>query len=160
MRSFYHPIALATLLLASLGTAQAHQVWLENDGGQAQLFFGEFNDNLRETSPGALDKFLATPTLYAFAFLGAALRGAGDSRTPFRFLLLSVALIVVPTRDKRLAWALFQCLVGGLSFLVVNGYCEVMGLAGEISPWLAVVAAPLAFAWIGLDRLLRADGAS
>ena len=63
MRSFYHPFALATLLLASLGSAQAHQVWLENDGGQAQLFFGEFNDNLRETSPGALDKFLATPTL-------------------------------------------------------------------------------------------------
>jgi lipopolysaccharide export system permease protein len=79
---------------------------------------------------------------------------------PLVMLLLSVALIVVPTRDKRLAWALFQCLVGGLSFLVVNGYCEVMGLAGEISPWLAVVAAPLAFAWIGLDRLLRADGAS
>ena len=63
MRNFYHPIALATLLLASLGSAQAHQVWLENDGGQTQLFFGEFNDNLRETSPGALDKFLATPTL-------------------------------------------------------------------------------------------------
>ncbi|MCA7024147.1 MULTISPECIES: MATE family efflux transporter [Stenotrophomonas] len=39
--------------------------------------------------------FLATPTLYAFAFLGAALRGAGDSRTPFRFLLLSVALDIV-----------------------------------------------------------------
>lgn len=36
--------------------------------------------------------FLAMPTLYAFAFLSAALRGAGDSRTPFRFLLLSVAL--------------------------------------------------------------------
>ena len=63
MRHFYHPIALATLLLTSLCTAQAHQVWLENDGDQAQLFFGEFNDNLRETSPGALDKFLATPTL-------------------------------------------------------------------------------------------------
>ncbi|MFT4198593.1 MAG: MATE family efflux transporter [Pseudoxanthomonas sp.] len=36
--------------------------------------------------------FLAMPLLYLFAFLSAALRGAGDSRTPFRFLLLSVAL--------------------------------------------------------------------
>jgi len=36
--------------------------------------------------------FLAMPLLYAFAFLTAALRGAGDSRTPFRFLLLSVLL--------------------------------------------------------------------
>lgn len=36
--------------------------------------------------------FLATPLLYAFAFLTAALRGAGDARTPFRFLLLSVVL--------------------------------------------------------------------
>ena len=36
--------------------------------------------------------FLAMPTLYAFAFLSSALRGVGDSRTPFRFLLLSVLL--------------------------------------------------------------------
>lgn len=63
MRHFHHALGLATFVLASLGTAQAHQVWLENNGGQAQLFFGEFNDNLRETSPGALDKFLTTPTL-------------------------------------------------------------------------------------------------
>jgi putative MATE family efflux protein len=39
--------------------------------------------------------FLAMPFLYAFAFLSAALRGAGDSKTPFRFLLLSVALDIV-----------------------------------------------------------------
>ena len=39
--------------------------------------------------------FLAMPLLYAFAFLSAALRGAGDSKTPFRFLLLSVALDIV-----------------------------------------------------------------
>jgi len=36
--------------------------------------------------------FLAMPLLYAFAFITAALRGAGDARTPFRFLLLAVAL--------------------------------------------------------------------
>src|SRR5688572_16943232 len=36
--------------------------------------------------------FLAMPILYTFAFITAALRGAGDSRTPFRFLLVSVLL--------------------------------------------------------------------
>ncbi|MGO1071593.1 MATE family efflux transporter [Lysobacter sp. CA199] len=36
--------------------------------------------------------FLSMPFIYAFAFISAALRGAGDSRTPFRFLLMSVVL--------------------------------------------------------------------
>jgi putative MATE family efflux protein len=36
--------------------------------------------------------FLALPLLYAFAFLSAILRGAGDTRTPFAFLLVSVGL--------------------------------------------------------------------
>ncbi|WP_045764340.1 MATE family efflux transporter [Xanthomonas albilineans] len=39
--------------------------------------------------------FLAMPLLYTFGFLSAALRGTGDSRTPFRFLLLSVVLDIV-----------------------------------------------------------------
>ncbi|MDR2214066.1 MAG: MATE family efflux transporter [Pseudomonadales bacterium] len=39
--------------------------------------------------------FLAMPFLYTFAFLSAALRGTGDSKTPFRFLLLSVLLDIV-----------------------------------------------------------------
>ncbi|MEA9709703.1 MATE family efflux transporter [Xanthomonas campestris] len=39
--------------------------------------------------------FVAMPTIYLFAFLSAALRGTGDARTPFRFLLLSVVLDIV-----------------------------------------------------------------
>lgn len=39
--------------------------------------------------------FLAVPFLYLFTFLSATLRGAGDTRTPFLFLLLVVALDVV-----------------------------------------------------------------
>lgn len=38
--------------------------------------------------------FIAVPVMNAFAFAMAALRGAGDSRTPFRFMALSVALDV------------------------------------------------------------------
>ncbi|MDR6214054.1 putative MATE family efflux protein [Paracidovorax wautersii] len=36
--------------------------------------------------------FLAIPLLYLFAFVSAVLRGAGDTRTPFLFLLLVVVL--------------------------------------------------------------------
>lgn len=39
--------------------------------------------------------FLAMPLLYAFSFISAALRGAGDARTPFRFLLLAVVLDII-----------------------------------------------------------------
>jgi len=80
------PIALATLLLASLaggGSAQAHQVWLENAEGKAQLFFGEFHDNLRESSPGALDKFLGTPALAQRTAAGSQL--VNGQRTPQGF---------------------------------------------------------------------------
>ncbi|MBS0367310.1 MAG: MATE family efflux transporter [Proteobacteria bacterium] len=52
------------------------------------------------TPPGSLELavaymrviFLALPCLYMYAFLMGALRGAGDSRTPFYFMMLSVAL--------------------------------------------------------------------
>jgi putative MATE family efflux protein len=36
--------------------------------------------------------FLALPFLYAFAYLSAILRGAGDTKTPFAFLLVAVGL--------------------------------------------------------------------
>jgi hypothetical protein len=48
---------LALALLAPAG-AGAHGVWLEQDRKQATLYFGEFGDNLREASPGLLDKFV------------------------------------------------------------------------------------------------------
>ena len=55
---------IAAALLATTGlAAQAHQVWLEHSGGEAKLHFGEYNDNLRETSPGRLDKFSGVPVL-------------------------------------------------------------------------------------------------
>jgi uncharacterized GH25 family protein len=53
-------IHLATLivLLGFAATAQAHQIWLEQPEGQnAVIRFGEFGENLRETSPGLLDGF-------------------------------------------------------------------------------------------------------
>ena len=54
---------IAAASLTAAASAQAHQVWLEHAGGQARLHFGEFNENLRETSPGRLDQFKGVPAL-------------------------------------------------------------------------------------------------
>jgi putative MATE family efflux protein len=98
--------------------------------------------------------FLAMPLLYAFAFLSAALRGAGDARTPFRFLLLAVALDI----------ALNPLLLLGL------GPFPKLGIAG--AAWATLIAQGIALAglllylrhkrhvlWLGRQdaRLLRID---
>ncbi|MCC2957520.1 DUF4198 domain-containing protein [Massilia sp. IC2-477] len=52
-------LLLTTLLaLVSSLPASAHQIWIEQGGTAAVLHFGEFGDNLRETTPGLLDKFV------------------------------------------------------------------------------------------------------
>lgn len=56
MRSIVRIVAAATLCLAAPGAASAHHLWLEVDGRGARIYFGEFGENLREASPGALDK--------------------------------------------------------------------------------------------------------
>lgn len=48
---------LCALLLGLAGTSQAHHIWIEQDAGGARLYLGEFGENLRERSPGLLDKF-------------------------------------------------------------------------------------------------------
>ena len=52
---------LSIAIVAALGfavPAQAHQIWIEQpDAGNATIRFGEFGENLREASPGLLDKF-------------------------------------------------------------------------------------------------------
>ncbi|HEY0504641.1 MAG TPA: MATE family efflux transporter [Lysobacter sp.] len=72
--------------------------------------------------------FLAMPALYAFAFLTAALRGVGDARTPFRFLLLSVLLDIVlnpllifgigPFPELGIAGSAWSTLVAQVSTLI------------------------------------------
>lgn len=54
-------LLLSSLLsLAAIApSAQAHHVWLEQDGKTVKLQFGEFGLNQRETTPGLLDKFVA-----------------------------------------------------------------------------------------------------
>lgn len=86
---------LLTMLLVGLGAhrASAHHIWIEQDEKGLQMYFGEFGDNLREASPGLLDRFVqikanrvtgstvtplpAEKSAGAFVLPGKA--GAGDS---------------------------------------------------------------------------------
>jgi hypothetical protein len=45
-------------LLGAATSAQAHQIWIEQAEGKAIVRFGEYGENLREVSPGLLDKFV------------------------------------------------------------------------------------------------------
>jgi len=76
----------AAALCAALGlpAAQAHQVWLEQDAQGAKLYFGEYGDNLREVTPGLLDKF-GKPTGHKLA--GGKAEPLTLTKTPNGFAL-------------------------------------------------------------------------
>ncbi|HEU4812863.1 MAG TPA: MATE family efflux transporter [Xanthomonadaceae bacterium] len=82
--------------------------------------------------------FLALPLLYAFAFLSAILRGAGDTRTPFLFLLLAVALDI----------GLVPLLMFGV------GPLPEMGMAGSAMATLVanLIALPAMVLWLRHKR--------
>ena len=91
-RANYRAIALiSSLLLLGQAHSHAHHVWIEQDAKGAKLYFGEFGDNLREASPGLLDRFakpsaqkvsskgsetlITTKTANGFALAGLAVKG-------------------------------------------------------------------------------------
>lgn len=60
MTTTFRPSSIVLPLLLAAGAAQAHQIWIEQPAGaseRAVVRFGEFGENLREASPGLLDKF-------------------------------------------------------------------------------------------------------
>lgn len=86
MKKFASSLLAAVLLLA--GQAQAHHVWIEQDSAGAKLYFGEFGDNLREASPGLLDRFVQ-PTAQRLA--GASAQPLGVNKTANGFALSGAA---------------------------------------------------------------------
>src|SRR5579883_2012387 len=75
--------------------------------------------------------FLALPAIYLYTFVMMALRGSGDSRTPFIFLAISAALDV------------------GLNPIMILGLGPIpaLGISGS-------ALATLLSQWIGLAALL------
>src|SRR5436190_22592886 len=57
MHSKLFRVAVATFVSFGLiGSAAAHSIWVEREGDGARIYFGEFDENLREASPGLLDR--------------------------------------------------------------------------------------------------------
>src|SRR5215475_6639887 len=57
MNSRFFRSSLAALVSFGLiGSAAAHSIWVEREGDGARIYFGEFDENLREGSPGLLDR--------------------------------------------------------------------------------------------------------
>jgi len=79
---------LALLLALTAAHANAHHVWIEQDAQGAKLYFGEFGENLREASPGLLDKF-GKPAAQKISAKGA--EPLDISKTPTGFALASRA---------------------------------------------------------------------
>lgn len=52
-------IALGLLALVQSTASQAHFIWLEHDNGQTKLYFGEYENKLREKTGGRLDSIAA-----------------------------------------------------------------------------------------------------
>jgi len=74
-----------TGLMAIATSAHAHQIWLEQPAkGNAVIRFGEFGENLREASPGLLDKFVK-PTATLVSAWGE--KNADGSKTASGFAL-------------------------------------------------------------------------
>jgi len=79
-------IVLAALLwLSFAGAASSHALWLEPGEGGYQLCFGEFGENLREGSPGLLDRFEPMPAAKAFGASGDVVLKAEKKPTSFQF---------------------------------------------------------------------------
>lgn len=95
MKTTVRMVTLALSLFGATSSASAHQIWLEQPAGakEAKLAFGEFGENMRELSPGRLDKFVSptatllstkgdkplTLTKGADGFVVPAKAGKGDS---------------------------------------------------------------------------------
>jgi hypothetical protein len=55
-RRFFRAATAALLSFGLIGSAAAHSIWVEREGDGARIYFGEFDENLREASPGLLDR--------------------------------------------------------------------------------------------------------
>jgi uncharacterized GH25 family protein len=83
-RWVFRSLVLAFCLSAVSSATSAHFLWIEPADEGAQLFFGEFEENLREASPGLLDRLTPLPEARIATAEGPAL---AVQKSPSAFVL-------------------------------------------------------------------------
>ena len=63
-------VVAAFFWLSFTAAASAHALWIEPGEAGFEIYFGEFDENLREGSPGLLDRFNPPPAAKAFGASG------------------------------------------------------------------------------------------
>jgi hypothetical protein len=95
-----HMAAIAGLayLLLSLNVS-AHALWLEKDNASTRLYFGEYNENVRETSPGRLDDIIE-PAVTVIDPAGTEKPASAQRRDNY-FVILDGDTILVQALKQR-----------------------------------------------------------
>lgn len=93
---------LAASLLAVAGSALAHAVWLERDAKGINLYYGEYDEAKRESSPGRLDD-IGTPRFYVQGAVVDGQKGAGGWHlaSPSKAGDVRAEALDMPVRDWR-----------------------------------------------------------
>lgn len=126
-------------------------------------------------TPNRLARFLAAPVPLTGhdAWLARRMLGPGaradtlyDTRifmifsliiAPLLMLLLATTLVVVPRQEVALTVCLFQAAAAGLAYLVLDGWLQVLGQTGALTPSAAVISAPLLFGFLAAEIILRSE---
>ena len=144
MNKFINNSRLAFIALTAgfiaCGNAHAHQLWLEQDGKEATLYFGEYADNLREVSPGLLDRFV-NPTVHKISSAGAQQLVA--TKTPYGFVIaarvgkgetLIARELAYPIRESKDGGKTVRALYVPAARLVVDASAQDQQLTLDLVP--------------------------
>lgn len=93
---------LSTSLLFAAGAALAHAVWIERDAKGVSLYYGEYDEAKRESSPGRLDD-IGMPRVFVSDSAASGQKGAHGWRyaAAARGAELRAEVLESPVRDWR-----------------------------------------------------------
>jgi hypothetical protein len=86
MRIAVATVAAALAWLSLVASASAHALWLELEATGFQLHYGEFGENLRESSPGLLDRIDPPPAARAYGASGDQALKVEKKATSFQLM--------------------------------------------------------------------------
>ncbi|HYD07866.1 MAG TPA: cobalt ABC transporter substrate-binding protein [Reyranella sp.] len=127
---------VALLSLAMAGQASAHHLWLEQDGGTTRLYFGEFGENLREASPGSLDRLQPQAKLVT----GSGERALKVEKSANSFAIAGVPAVSESIVAEDVRWPAFARKDGGKGLYWPAA--RLVGEGGSYAPVLALDVVP------------------